>query len=638
MNAPLSATTLHDANQQALAGYVTALRQALVRREPGAFEPGLPDPRLTIPALGTIAGLFGLSRFEAETLVLAAAPELDGAIGALCAAANGDPARPWPNFGLALALLSEPHWSALLPDAPLRRWRLIDVDTDAGLVCGRLRTAEAVLHRLAGLGGLDERLAGWVRLVPADGTMPASHAQAAESAASHWRTSLAERHRPPSLRLSGPDPAMLRAAAAEICARAGLLLLGVSVTDLPTQPDALAPMLRLLERDARLTGAALLVEGSGPVLAWLVDEVQVPLLLAARDRSERGSWGGRRPIEIPLEVPDGAEARELWQGLLPSGVPPEAVERVLGQFRLPPAAMRAVAERVARAPEAARTKNLWEGCRAEAGLPAANLAERVVPRATWDQLVLPEPQTRLLRMLATQVRQRTRVLHEWGFADTGSRGLGIAALFAGPSGTGKGLAAEVIAAAVSLDLYRIDLSRVVSKWLGETEKHLAEVFDAAEAGGAVLLFDEADSLFGKRSEVRDSHDRYANIEVSFLLQRLEAFRGLAVLTTNSEQALDGAFVRRLRCIVRFPQPDAAQRAAIWERVLPARMPVEGLRPELLARLMVAGGTIRNIALTAAYLAAEAGEPLRMGHMQQAAEIECAKLNRPLSAAETAGWT
>lgn len=180
MNAPPSATALRDANQQALAAYVAALRTALSRREPGASDPGLPDPRLTIPALGMIASLFGLSRFEAETLVLAAAPELDGAICALCAAANGDAARPWPNFGLALALLSEPHWSALLPDAPLRRWRLVDVDTDAGLACGRLRAAEAVLHRLAGLGGLDQRLAGWVRLLPANGTVPASHAQAAE--------------------------------------------------------------------------------------------------------------------------------------------------------------------------------------------------------------------------------------------------------------------------------------------------------------------------------------------------------------------------------------------------------------------------------------------------------------------------
>jgi SpoVK/Ycf46/Vps4 family AAA+-type ATPase len=211
-------------------------------------------------------------------------------------------------------------------------------------------------------------------------------------------------------------------------------------------------------------------------------------------------------------------------------------------------------------------------------------------------------------------------------------------LFAGPSGTGKTLAAEIVAGALSLDLWHIDLSQVVSKWLGETEKNLARVFDAAEAGGAVLFFDEADSLFGKRSEVKDSHDRYANIEVSYLLQRLESFRGLAVLATNNENAVDAAFLRRLRFIVRFPQPGAPERVAIWRGVFPPDTPVEGLRPDLLARLAVSGGTIRNIALTAAFLAADAGAPVRMTHLREAAEIECAKLRRPLSPAETGNWT
>jgi SpoVK/Ycf46/Vps4 family AAA+-type ATPase len=300
--------------------------------------------------------------------------------------------------------------------------------------------------------------------------------------------------------------------------------------------------------------------------------------------------------------------------------------------------MRSAASAVAAAPAAAQTQVLWARCREEAGLPIGDLAERIVPRAQWDQLVLPEPQLRLLRMLTAQLRRRSRVLDDWGFAQQSGRGLGTAALFAGPSGTGKTMAAEVIAGTLALDLYRIDLSQVVSKWLGETEKNLAQLFDAADAGGAVLLFDEADALFGKRSEVRDSHDRYANIEVSFLLQRLETYRGLAVLATNSEQAVDQAFLRRLRCIVRFPQPDAAQRAAIWQRVLPSQTPTEALRTDLLARLSVSGGTIRNIALTAAYLAADAGAPVRMADLRVAAEIECAKLNRPLSATETAGWT
>jgi SpoVK/Ycf46/Vps4 family AAA+-type ATPase len=235
------------------------------------------------------------------------------------------------------------------------------------------------------------------------------------------------------------------------------------------------------------------------------------------------------------------------------------------------------------------------------------------------------------------VRRRTQVYESWGFGRNGARGLGVSALFAGESGTGKTLAAEVLAAELHLDLYRIDLSAVVSKYIGETEKNLRRVFDAAEDGGAVLLFDEADALFGKRSEVRDSHDRYANIEVSYLLQRMEAYRGLAILTTNLKSALDPAFQRRLRFIVHFPFPDAGQREAIWQRAIPPGAPTAGLDVRKLARLHVTGGGIRNIALNAAFLAADTGEPIGMGHLLAAARAESGKAGWPLSEAETRGW-
>ena len=220
--------------------------------------------------------------------------------------------------------------------------------------------------------------------------------------------------------------------------------------------------------------------------------------------------------------------------------------------------------------------------------------------------MLPEPQRqhRCARS-RVHVRQRAEVYEQWGFASaSGARPRHQRLLFAGPSGTGKTMAAEVLANELRLDLYRIDLSQVVSKYIGETEKNLRRLFDAAEGGGAILLFDEADALFGKRSEVKDSHDRYANIEVSYLLQRMEAYRGLAILTTNMKNALDTAFLRRLRFVVQFPFPDAAQRAEIWRRVFPAATPTEGLDFERLARLNVAGGNIRNIALNAAFLAAD----------------------------------
>jgi SpoVK/Ycf46/Vps4 family AAA+-type ATPase len=199
------------------------------------------------------------------------------------------------------------------------------------------------------------------------------------------------------------------------------------------------------------------------------------------------------------------------------------------------------------------------------------------------------------------------------------------------------MAAEVLARDLRLDLYRIDLSQVVSKYIGETEKNLRRVFDAAEEGGAVLLFDEADALFGKRSEVKDSHDRYANIEVSYLLQRMESYRGLAILTTNMKSALDPAFLRRIRFVVQFPFPEALQRAEIWRRVFPAQTPTQGLEPGALARLVVAGGSIRNIALNAAFLAADAGEPIQMTHLLRAARGECTKLEKPLTDAEVGAW-
>jgi SpoVK/Ycf46/Vps4 family AAA+-type ATPase len=265
------------------------------------------------------------------------------------------------------------------------------------------------------------------------------------------------------------------------------------------------------------------------------------------------------------------------------------------------------------------------------------LAQRIEPAAGWADLILPDGPLSTLRQIAAHVRHRLQVYEVWGFAAKGARGLGIAALFAGESGTGKTMAAEVLARELRLDLYRIDLSAVVSKYIGETEKNLRQVFDAAEESGAILLFDEADALFGKRSEVRDSHDRYANIEVSYLLQRMESYRGLAILTTNHKAALDTAFQRRLRFIVQFPFPDQKQREAIWRGIFPAATPLDGVDCAKLARLNVTGGNIRNIALNAAFLAAEDKAQVQMAHLQRAAQLDAIKRERPVTDAETRGW-
>ena len=238
--------------------------------------------------------------------------------------------------------------------------------------------------------------------------------------------------------------------------------------------------------------------------------------------------------------------------------------------------------------------------------------------------------------MASQVRNRHHVYRRWGFSAQ-RRGLGISALFHGPSGTGKTHAAEAMACELDLDLFHIDLSAVVSKYIGETEKNLRRIFDAAEGGNAILLFDEADALFGKRSDVRDSHDRYANIEVGYLLQRMESYRGVSILTTNLKSSMDAGFLRRLRFIVAFPFPGPAERAAIWRHAFPRSAETEGLDFGRLAQLNVTGGHIRNIALSAAFLAAAEGAPVTMRHCHAAACSEYAKLEKPLAASEVAGW-
>jgi vesicle-fusing ATPase len=312
----------------------------------------------------------------------------------------------------------------------------------------------------------------------------------------------------------------------------------------------------------------------------------------------------------------------------------EIAERELAQhFRLPAGVVFAIAAewRALGAPDVAALRRLVRE-RSRSGFGA--LAQRVEPRATWDDLVLPDGQRELLREVERHVRHRAIVLDEWGFASRSDRGLGVSVLFAGESGTGKTMAAEVLAGSLGLDLYRIDLSALVSKYIGETEKHLSSVFDAAEASGAVLLFDEADALFGKRSDVKDSHDRYANLEVAYLLQRMESYRGLAILTTNLRGNVDRAFLRRIRFVVQFPFPDAASRAEIWRKVFPEATPLEDVDPIVLARMQLSGGAIRQIALSAAFAAADERVAVGPAHLLRAAIREAAKSERTLTTVET----
>jgi len=593
-------------------------------------------------ALDSLCSAFALSAFERDLLLLCAGVELDATFGRLCASAQGDSHRPVPTFSLALAALPDGHWSALTPTASLRRWHLIEVRAGDTLTSSPLRIDERVLHYLTGLSYLDARLHGLVELMPPPTDLPPSHRELAQRIADlllRFRQSSAM----PVINLCSDERADKCAVAAYACATLGMKLHTIRAADIPLAVPEREGLARLWEREAILSSASLLLnhdeaDNKNAVLSF-IENVHGPLFLGSR---EPLSLWKRPAIRLDINKPSAAEQRSLWQESLGTMAPQlnGQVERLVSQFNLGMQAIHATSAQVLTAEsqeEESVGLMLWDACRVQARSRLDDLAQRIDPVASWNDLVLPEMQLQSLRDIAAQVHQRTKVYEHWGFASKGARGLGISALFAGASGTGKTMAAEVLANELRLDLYRIDLSQVVSKYIGETEKNLRRVFDAAEQGGAVLLFDEADALFGKRSEVKDSHDRFANIEISYLLQRMEAYRGLAILTTNIKSVLDTAFLRRIRFSVQFPFPDAAQRARIWQSVFPASTPTDNLNMYKLARLNVAGGNIRNIALHAAFLAAHSNEAVRMTHLLYAARSEYAKLEKPLSEAESRDW-
>ncbi|QLE75101.1 ATP-binding protein [Streptomyces rectiverticillatus] len=598
------------------------------------------------PALVSLGGLLGLSAFERHALLLCAAPELDPAFAELCAAAQGDPGLPCATFALALSVLPEPAWDVLSPYRGLRYWRLVDVDRAAGrtLVTSPLRADERIVNHLKGLDYLDERLEALVTLLrPAPGAArsgpPGSGSghPAAEEIVGHWQhVSAWSGGRMPVVQLLGPDRQTKRAVAVEAAAAAGLLLYGMPAGLLPGAAADLDTVARLWQRESRLLPLALWLDADdeeradGDVhaggeatgrLGRFLDRIGGPCLVATRET--------RPDVPAPTAVvevvpPPAAERAAAWRTLLP----PADADRLAGQFALDLPSIHEIAAAAGGDPDAA-----WRDCLVRTRPRLGGLARRLEPGAGWDDIVLPAQEAELLRQIAAQVAQRDTVYRNWGFAQRTGRGLGISALFTGPSGTGKTMAAEVLARHLGLDLFRVDLSAAVSKYIGETEKNLRRLFDAAEPGGTILFFDEADALFGKRSEVKDSHDRYANIEVGYLLQRMESYRGLAILATNQRRALDTAFLRRLRFIVPFDFPGPAERRRMWERAFPDAAPVDILDADRLAELPLSGGMIRNIALNAAFSAASAGTPIGMPAVLAAARAELRKADMPLPAAD-----
>ncbi|ROQ59331.1 ATPase family protein associated with various cellular activities (AAA) [Streptomyces sp. 840.1] len=615
--------------------------------EPGglgvpAKEPWQPPPGSVLEGL---AVRFGLSPLDLDLLLIAVAPDLDARFERFYGYLNDDLTRRRPTVGLALELCGLAGAAAarfrLAPGAPLVDGGLVRVTEPERPPLSRvLAVPDRVSGHLLGNAHPDVVLASVLGETGEDPTADAAETRRAAAAA---RTGSGLVH----LRSRGGDAEGLATAALRA---AGLRPLVLDAVALARRSGELPELARVAAREARLTGSGVVL---GPVEALPAEPVERARTLGVLCAALRGipllthgttgwdpAWAADAPVVLTVAAPSPERQAARWRHALDRAAgegsmtgDADALARAVSAHRLDSGQLRRAADAAVRT--AALTggpvgpDDLQSAVRAQNGAGLERLARRVEPGVGWDDLVLPPPTHRRLRELALRARHREQVLGQWGMRPGGGRGRGVIALFAGESGTGKTMSAEVVAADLGMDLYVVDLSTVVDKYVGETEKNLERIFTEASAVNAVLLFDEADAIFGKRSEVKDAHDRHANIESAYLLQRMESFDGIAVLTTNLRANLDEAFTRRLDVVADFPVPDPGQRLALWDRCLGGRLPrADDLDLAFCAdRFELAGGSIRACAVTAAYLAAESGTPLTMRQVVTSVVQEYRKLGR-----------
>jgi hypothetical protein len=598
------------------------------------------------PALPDLARTFHLSPFEERCLLLCLAPEADRE-------------REQPSVGLAIELLCgspEEKTAARAsfdPGSPLLRGRLIRIgDGPSPLLNRPLKLDDRIAELLLGSSSVAPALLDAAELVFPTADLLAS--PELRRRLGHFIQAQLSRAETGGLviHLHGPAGAGRKELALAACCDLGVRVVIGDAARMLESPRPFAETAWLFAREAVLQPAALcltgfdrlLAEDGGPEqedrLRALLGAVQVFSRLTFLVGERPWNGAGSPVLSLGLGHPDAAAACDLWKGFL-EGLPvADGLDAgaLTSRFRLTPGQIR---DAVAFASGLARWRSPEDGtitgadlaaaCRAQSGGDLSRVAAKIEPRYSWDDLVLPPDSLQQLREICDQARHRHVVLGEWGFGRRMSFGKGLNVLFSGPPGTGKTMAAEVLARDLELDLYRIDLSRVVSKYIGETEKNLDRVFAAARSANAILFFDEADALFGKRSEVRDSHDRYANVEVSYLLQKMEEHEGISILASNLRQHLDPAFLRRLSFAIHFPFPDEESRLRIWEGAWPVEAPLgEDVDFGTLAReLPLAGGHIRNIVLAAAFLAAAEASRVRQSHLLWATRRELQKLGRTM---------
>jgi hypothetical protein len=607
-----------------------------------------------------LAHMYDLSWLEFEILMLCLAPELRRKYDRIYAYLQDDITRKRPSLDLALDVFIESEaerWSAraeLGDGSNLFAHRLVQAVEDAqspsgstALAC-MLKLDQRILQFILGGDGVDRRIATLLKPVPVAQGVCVDERQLAELQDLVKGAIGRAAPMPLLLHLHGADDSARRDLAVALCQTLGSALLAVDGRALLAaegNPDQLAV---LVARESLLTGGLILIEH---VDGWFRDEAalhaRVPALFAALRTycpfafaSAAKPWPGvpdasMTVMNVPVTTADDARRGNMWQQALHGlrfNAADEEVARLTQQFQLNSRQIGGVSRQLrlqAGGDRVLPLTALAAACRDVSHHGLGDLSVKVKAHYQWDDLVLPAQLKQQLQDVCAQVRFRRQVFDDWGFAQKLPYGRGLSAMFSGNPGTGKTMAAQVIARDLQLELFKIDLSGVVSKYIGETEKNLNRVFAEAQASNAILFFDEADALFGKRTEVSDAHDRYANIEVSYLLQKMEEYDGIVILATNFRNNVDDAFTRRIRFILEFPFPDAEGRREIWRRGIPAATPVAGeLDFQWLAdRIKVAGGNIKNIILNAAFLAAQQGRPLGMPQLLDSCRIEFQKIGK-----------
>ena len=597
--------------------------------------------------------VFELAPVEYLALLLALSAEIDPCFGRLYAYLNDHVGHTRPTLGLALSLghhdndARETHLPGLIR-RPFLQDGLLTLRGDAPLPGRELVVTSNIANRLTQRTPQPPNNE-YARFYPIEmGLLDRLVLPAAQREAMTVWAGRARR------RESEPHPLLFvgrRGSGRATLARAAAFAAGLDLIAFRLSAPNLTDLLTSARRDARWFGAAVLMVLTGPDIRWhalwsTVADIQTPVMISVTPDLEHAALDGAPPTVNPMQIntPDASQRQQLWRHLMPreKELNPEAAAELAIAFRFGPGRIAQTIQRaranLAMQPDGKRWLTpaaLKQSARAVGNTTMGSLAQWLAcPYHPEDLVVPPAVQTELDLALAWAQNQH-KVLSRWGFERRMPFGWGLRALFSGPSGTGKTMAAQVLTRQLDLDLYRIDLSQTVSKYIGETEKNLSRLFDEAHQSGAVLFFDEADALFGKRSEVKDAHDRYANIEIGYLLQRMEIHDGIVILATNRRQDMDEAFIRRFDCMVDFPMPGMAERLRIWKGMFPEKVKQDAdLQLDGVARKFeLSGGEIRNAALASAYLAASEGRPIGMRHIKHALRREMLKSGRVVDQAD-----